>query len=59
MKLERTPKGWALKVGDLSEPAWVVSNRRRAVSEAKRAATFHGAELSLPSDARAGGGHEA
>lgn len=37
--------GWALKVDDLKEPAWVVSTKKRAVQAAKDAARFHEATL--------------
>lgn len=40
-------KGWALRVDDLSEPAWVVSTKKRAVTVARQAARFHEATLQV------------
>ncbi len=37
--------GWALMVDDVAEPAWVVSTKRRAVSNASDCAAFHGCLL--------------
>lgn len=37
--------GWALKVDNVDEPAWVVSTKKQAVKAAKKAAQFHEATL--------------
>ena len=41
MRVEKKTRGWALMVDDITEPAWVVSTKARAVAAAKDAAAFH------------------
>lgn len=45
MKVVSHPDGWALMIDDIDEPAWVLSNKRRCVESAKRAAADHGCVL--------------
>lgn len=39
--------GWALMVGKVQEPAWVVSSKNKAVAAAKGAAEDHAAVLRI------------
>lgn len=45
MTVQPHSDGWALKIDNLKEPAWVVSTKKRAVKAAKDAAKFHEATL--------------
>lgn len=47
MKLVAHDDGWALKVDDIDEPAWVVPTKKTAVASAKENAMFHGALLKV------------
>jgi len=47
MRIEPHDDGWALRVDDLSEPAWIVTTKKRAVAAARRAARFHEATLKV------------
>lgn len=45
MAVRPHPDGWALLVEEITEPAWVLSNKKKAVSAAKDAARDHAAVL--------------
>jgi len=47
MEVRPHDDGWMLKIPGVSEPAWVVSTKAKAVSAAKDAASFHSAKLSI------------
>lgn len=47
LRIVRHPRGWALMVDDIDEPAWVIANKDRAVEWARDAADHHEAKLEV------------